>query len=204
MTRGRLIPYFAAVIAVFHAIGFYVFIQQPEWIALTPYTIILCAVLVFLSELRLKTALGILFFVGVGGFLAEWIGTSTGYLFGDYYYGETLGAQVLKVPLIIALNWYAIVLASASLFVTIKLPLWAKSFLSGLAAMLLDLVLEPVAIRFGFWFWNSDIPLYNYICWFFLASGFAWFYLKSNEKQNSTAFFLYFIWMVFFGALNLI
>jgi len=43
--------------------------------------------------------------VSIIGFLIEVIGVKTGYIFGRYYYGQSLGYHLLSVPLLIGLNW---------------------------------------------------------------------------------------------------
>jgi putative membrane protein len=68
-----------------------------------------------------------------------------------------------------------------------------------------DYILEPVAIKLHFWTWeNGQIPLLNYICWFFisalmLAINFA---LKIN-RVNQFATNLMVIEALFFLALGL-
>ena len=36
-------------------------------------------------------------------------------------------------------------------------------------AVIFDWFLEPLAIRLGFWKWDGEIPVYNYICWFVIS-----------------------------------
>ncbi|MEL4881728.1 carotenoid biosynthesis protein, partial [Shewanella algae] len=38
-------------------------------------------------------------------------------------------------------------------------------------AALFDYFMEPIAVSLGYWQWkNSDIPIYNYVCWFVLSA----------------------------------
>jgi putative membrane protein len=45
-------------------------------------------------------------------------------------------------------------------------------FGSALLAVIFDWVMEPVAVKLGFWTWAGDgqIPLLNYLSWFFICT----------------------------------
>ncbi len=109
------------------------------------------------------------------GFFVEVLGVYSGQLFGEYYYGKTLGFQFLGVPLIIGVNWVLLVVSSfavSSYFVSNSI---LKVILSSLIMVLLDLMIEPVAIRLDFWHWKAEIiPLQNYIMWFLVALLMNW------------------------------
>ena len=202
--KAKLIPYFPIVLLIFHTVGFYLFFNSPENVVLTPLNLLLCGFLVFLSELKSLTALAFVV-IFILGFTVELIGIKTGLLFGTYYYTDVLSQQFLGVPIIIGVNWFVIVVSSAALFFNLKLALPLKALLAGLAATLLDFIIEPVAIKYKFWIWENDlVPLYNYVCWFIFSTAFAYLYFRLTDKQNRTAFFLYFIWVGFFIALNLL
>ena len=104
------------------------------------------------------------------GFFVEVLGVYSGLLFGEYQYGKTLGFQFLGVPLIIGVNWVLLVVSSfaiSSYFVSNSI---FKVVLSSIIMVLLDLVIEPVAIRLDFWHWQAEvIPLQNYLMWFLVA-----------------------------------
>ena len=104
------------------------------------------------------------------GFLVEVIGVSTGVLFGEYTYGATLGFKLFETPLMIGVNWILLSLASfgvSSFFLKKQLPL---ILLSSLLMVLMDVLIEPIAISLDFWTWAlGDIPLQNYIMWFFVS-----------------------------------
>ncbi len=202
--KAKLIPYFPIVLLIFHAVGFYLFFNSPENVVLTPLNLILCGFLVFLSEAKSLTALAFVL-IFILGFTVELIGIETGFLFGNYQYTDVLSQQLLGVPIIIGVNWFVIVVSSAALFFNLKQALPLKALLAGLAATLLDFVIEPVAIKYKFWIWENDtVPFYNYVCWLIFSTAFAYLYLKLADKQNRTAFSLYFIWVGFFIALNLL
>ena len=197
-------PFFPAILVLFHSIGLVLFLQSDSASDLTWMNLMLCGTLVFLAEpLRIKSAL-IAFIIILGGFLIELIGTKTGYLFGDYAYGASLGWRLFGVSVIIGVNWYAIVLASSNIARFLKVNVFLQAVVAGTLCVGLDVVIEPVAIKYGFWTWaNGEIPLFNYITWFFFSVFFSLLYLKSSPLINKTAAWLYAIWLLFFGILIL-
>ena len=138
------------------------------------------------------------------GMLAEWIGVHTGALFGQYQYGHILGPKLLGVPLIIGINWAMLSIVSASLLATLKLHFWVEVALASLLMLFLDFLMEPVAVKLGFWNWhNGKIPVFNYICWLLLSLVLQTIYRKwrLNEKNN-VAVALFIFMTVFFSVLN--
>lgn len=199
----KIIRFFPAILVLFHIIGVVLFIQADTASDLTWLNLTLCGILVFLSEPNRVMAFFLFFFIFLGGFIIELIGTKTGYLFGNYAYGETLGAKIADVSIMIGVNWYCIVLASSNLARYVKGGILGKAILAGLLSTLIDFIIEPVAIQYGFWSWNEGvIPFYNYFCWFVFASLFSYAYLKTSDAVNKTAFWLFFIWFSFFTILS--
>ena len=70
----------------------------------------------------------------------------------------------------------------------------------------LDLLIEPVAIRYDFWQWaGSDIPLRNYLSWYLISFFLHVIFQKLDfSKNNPLAIKLLIIEMAFFVSLNLI
>ncbi len=194
--------YFPAILILFHIIGLFLFTQSNSASDLTWMNLLLCGTLVFLDEGLSKRAFLVAIIIFLGGFLIELIGTKTGFLFGDYSYGTVLGWRFFGVSVIIGVNWYALVLASANISRLLKLPIFFQSVLAGILCVLLDFIIEPVAIKFGFWTWHAgEIPIYNYITWFFFATIFSFIYLKNSQSLNKTAVWLYGVWFFFFIVL---
>lgn len=137
--------------------------------------------------------------------LVEWIGVHTGYLFGNYTYGAVLGPKMLGVPLIIGVNWAMLSILSAALIATLKLPYWLEVILASSLMVFLDFLMEPVAIKLGFWNWkNNSIPIYNYVCWFFTALFLQFFYRKWRlNEANNVAVALFIYMTIFFTILNI-
>jgi len=203
--NAKITRYFPAVLVIFHVIGFVLFTQSDSASDLTWLNLMLCGTLVFLAESNLKKAALVFSIIAVGGFLIELIGTKTGFLFGEYAYGEVLGWKLFGVSLIIGVNWFTIVLAASNVARLVKAPIVIQALLAGLFCVVLDFAIEPVAIKYGFWKWlGGEIPIFNYITWFGFAVLFAYIYVKNSRVVNKTAIWLFGIWLLFFIALNFI
>jgi putative membrane protein len=110
----------------------------------------------------------------VGTFFIEAAGVATGAIFGAYHYGPTMWAQWLGVPLVIALNWTLLILATndiAGRFLRQPLP---AALLASLLIVGYDYCIEPVAIALDYWQWHAgDIPVQNYLAWGIVALVFS-------------------------------
>jgi putative membrane protein len=106
----------------------------------------------------------------IAGFLVEWVGVNTGYIFGTYYYGNCLGFKLFNTPVIIGLNWLLLVYLSANITIRLQLKLFPSIIVSSLVMVFYDLVIEHVASDLNMWYWfNNSIPFKNYIAWFVIA-----------------------------------
>ena len=96
-----------------------------------------------------------------------------------YEYGRFL-VMVLDVPLCIGLAWGAIIYAVSEFSDASSLPYWARPILDGLLALNIDLALDAVAIRLGFWDWGQGlnfeyfgVPFANFWAWFWVVFSFS-------------------------------
>lgn len=141
------------------------------------------------------------FFIGMG---AEWIGVHTGYLFGNYVYGENLGILCGGVPLIIGVNWIMLTIISAAVVTRFKVHWLLKAVLATLLMLVLDLLIEPVAIQSDYWTWNGEIPISNFVGWFLVALLLQILYFGNRlDEPNKVAFVLFFIQVSFFTIQNI-
>ena len=138
------------------------------------------------------------------GMVVEWIGVNTGLLFGSYAYGTVLGPKFLGVPLIIGINWAMLSIVSAALLATLRLHFWLEVFASALLMVFLDFLMEPVAMKLGYWSWKGGlIPTYNYVCWLFTAFVIHILYRKWKlNEANNVAVALFIYMTLFFTILN--
>lgn len=195
------------VILVLHGVGI-LGLSLPEYqdwfLALTPVQLLSSLLIILLFHRGWNDPFPIFaaaaFWIGFG---AELIGIHTGYLFGDYVYGPTLGPKLWDVPIIIGVNWFILAYLTGSVFRKIPNDYYA-AFLGALAMTALDYIIEPVAVALDFWYWKFDvIPVENYLGWFGVSFVVHLIFRKANfEKFNPIALLLLLTLIVFFTVLN--
>ena len=164
-----IVGYFLIIVHIVGAIGISIESSRNIFLFLVPYNLILTFILSFFYVSIVKYFRPI-FLIFLLGFFFELIGVKTGILFGEYSYGDTLGFKVLNIPLVIGLNWAVLSLATYSLFSHFLNNKYMLIIFSSLSMVLLDLIIEPVAIKFSFWSWSTtSVPIQNYIMWFFIS-----------------------------------
>jgi len=96
-----------------------------------------------------------------------------------YEYGQFL-VMILDVPLCIGIAWSCIIYSSMEFSDSSSLPYWARPILDGLLALNIDLALDAVAIRLGFWDWGQGlefqyfgVPYANFWAWFWVVFSFS-------------------------------
>ncbi|WP_018476306.1 carotenoid biosynthesis protein [Pontibacter roseus] len=207
--RPYAFPVALAVLVIFHAVGFWglLFSGESEYFqSLTPLNLLLTYALLFSFHKRWDgTFVLFALVVAAAGFMAEVVGIHTGLLFGDYVYGEALGAKLWDVPLLIGLNWLMLVYTTGHIANFTSLHWLPKAFLAALLMVGLDFFIEPVAMRFDFWDWSgSHIPLSNYLGWLGLSFLLQVYFQKVDiYKRNRLAPFVFLVQLVFFIALYL-
>lgn len=223
---GRFSKYQVAtfIAILFHLIGLtgILFSNNDFFVRSTPMNLLLMFGLLIWTQstknLPFYIFIGACFVVGVS---VEVIGVNTGMLFGNYEYGGVLGPQLMKVPLLIGINWFIIIYCSGITIQTLLAKLGGENiseersrkvnalkFLSVIVdgaslAVLFDWLMEPVAVKLNYWQWKGDIPVYNYICWFFVSVLLLLvFRLCKFEKQNKFAVNLLLVQFMFFLLLR--
>ena len=214
-----------AIAVLFHIIGLVglLFFDKTFFLQTTPFNLLLMfALLIWTQNEKNKYFLLFLmacFFVGIA---VEIIGIKTALLFGDYTYGNVLGYKVQDVPLLIGVNWFIIIYCSGISIHTFlmkainrisadtgKKPMVLKALsviIDGATlAVFFDWLMEPVAVKLGYWTWNGDgvIPLFNYISWFIVSIFLLTvFHFAKFNKQNKFAVNLLLIQLMFFLLLR--
>jgi len=199
--------YALAVLFVLHVVGAIGLNTQWEhyFRLLTPVNLLVStAILILFQEQKNKAFWLVAIFIYILGFGAEWLGVKTGKIFGVYAYGATLGFKLDEIPLVIGINWLMLVLASSAAANRLPLPWFIKSFVAAGLMVFMDYLIEPVAIKYDMWSWETlTIPLQNYVAWFVIAwiMTSVYFYLRFS-KSNKVAVGLYLILFGFFTILN--
>ena len=197
-----------ALLAVFYTVGILGLLAEStrrQFLGLSFMNLVISFVVLILSrKTKLFQFLLYLMLCFIVGMAVEWIGIHTGWLFGDYAYGNNLGAKWQGVPWIIGINWGVLSVCTCSVAYYIQLKPFQKAICSAALMTLLDFFIEPVAVASDYWHWNTpEIPVFNYICWFVIAVPLHWIYFKSKlAEQNKVAVGLCCMLLVFFLVLN--
>ncbi|MEM9823406.1 MAG: carotenoid biosynthesis protein [Bacteroidota bacterium] len=181
---------------------------HPDFIYLTPFNLMVSLGIAFWFHPKWDQALFLFLVISfTTGFLVELLGVQSGLIFGEYEYGEVLGWKIGGTPLMIGVNWAMLVYASAATVQHFwpKAKTWVKVVMGAAAMVLLDLVIEPVAIHFDFWTWGAvEVPIQNYIAWFLVALPLhAAFHRLLGAVTNKVAIVLFTLQFLFFGTLLL-
>ncbi len=145
-------------------------IALPSFVALWRYLGPKAAILALLSLSAL-------------GFAVETTGVTTGFPYGPFYYGDSLGPKVANlVPYLLPLSWVPLVLGAVAATAPRRtresrktlLPERSVSWVLSAAVLLalVDGVLDPGAAALGFWVWPEGgiyygVPITNYLGWLF-------------------------------------
>ena len=214
-----------AVAVLFHCIGLggMLLYDVQLFASLTPMNLLLSAGLLIYTQ-REKN-LHFLVFAAVcyiTGYVVEYLGVNHRLLFGDYTYGAAMGWQWNNIPLVIGVNWFIMMYCCGITIQQMLNYFWNKlkedgqptrtnvGFIavvldSALLATFFDWIMEPVAVKLGYWQWLGDgsIPLFNYVCWFGISALLMLlFRLLSFRKQNQFAVNLLLIQFMFFLILR--
>lgn len=180
------------LIIIFHAvglIGFAVPALYSLFLVLVPFHLLLMVVFVAGSHRpadgKFFLFMGILFLAGYG---VEWLGVKGDWLFGKYTYGPTLGTKLDDVPLCIGVNWFLLIY-STGIFMKISRvrSIVSRIIVGAFILVLLDLLIEPVAVQLGYWHWAGNVvPIKNYVAWFFVSAIFLFVFESFQFKKQST------------------
>jgi putative membrane protein len=191
----------------FGLIGISIDAYKSLFLPLTPFNLILTLFVFYKVNQDFSPKLFILsILIFLIGYSIETIGVATGVLFGSYTYGASFGFKILDTPLVIGINWLFLALSSYGviLFFT-KKAVWLI-VLPPVLMTSLDILVEPVAMKLGFWSWANDIiPLQNYVMWYLTSIVIhvliCFFRPNINAKISFT---IIGVQVSFFGTLNII
>ena len=133
-------------------------------------------------SIKLIKAIIVIYLIGV---LAEVLGVRYNIIFGNYYYGNSLGPQVFEVPLIIGFNWLTLSFATYGVSSYLFRNKTVITIFASMLMVLTDYIIEPMAGALDFWYWvGGNIPIQNYVGWFFVSLIIHSILVKMNFKFN--------------------
>lgn len=209
--KNKKLKLFAILwISLVHFFGILGVYFLPEWfLPATPLVILVSAIVVFLRYEKFRKSRLVAFVVIVIlSFFVEVYGVQTGNLFGTYTYGDNLGWKLFGVPLIIGVNWVALLMVAQQLtthYIGINNRFFSAVSV-GVLMTTFDLLLEVLAPQFDFWsFTNMNYaPLQNFLAWFGVSFCFGLYSYSHFRNQNRTAVLYGIAQLVFFMVLGLL
>ncbi len=184
------------------------------FVLLTPLNLLVSLLLVSIYQQPKDINFSLfLILAGLFGFIIEVLGTKTGFIFGQYTYGATLGLKILDTPLTMCINWACLMFCILMFInnINYRLNNYLKSFFGAFLMVFMDIFIEPVAVKFDFWSWKSEginsflvAPLQNYLAWFVIAFILYLFLTPLlHYYQNKAAVRLLYLQFIFFAGLNI-
>lgn len=199
---------FIILLVIFYTVGLVGLISDSReyFLSLSFFNLMLSFVILLLAriqhDIKFYSFVIFAFFFGMS---AEWIGVHTGFLFGDYVYGDSLGQKWFGVPIIIGINWIMLTMMSGSIMQALKTHWLLKAIGATFLMLLLDILIEPVAIVSDYWHWNGEIPISNFIGWIIIAFVLQTLYFGGKLAElNKVGISLYIIQTIFFLTLNFV
>lgn len=193
----------------------------PLFSLLTPFNLLtMIGLVIWTSPQKNRSFFLFLLVAFLTGLITEIIGVNTSILFGHYEYGTAFGPKIMGVPLLIGLNWFVVVYASG--MIAKLLREWISHFTGrhkklayskwvgfsiafdgALIATAFDFLMEPAAVKLGFWTWNNgDIPMLNYMSWFGISFFLLILFQKLTFPLHKFAIYLLLIQAIFFTILR--
>jgi hypothetical protein len=105
-----------------------------------------------------------------------------------YTYGDFL-IKIFNAPLAIGIGWAVIIYTAMATTDKLGVAQKVRPFLVTLLALDIDLSMDAIAIREGFWTWGVNglwfgVPLGNFFAWFVVVMSFSYFiyHFRTNRK----------------------
>lgn len=174
----RILLVIAVVIVLLATAAFFmVNVEMPVWAHyLSGINVILFAIPTFWATTRwLGRRDAIILFAGLGilALAVETAAIITGFPYGHFGYSDLLGYRLFGyVPWTVALAWTPLLLAAYAVARRTIENLPLRIIVVAMILVVFDLVLDPGAVRLGFWQYSSGgvfygVPVSNFVGWIF-------------------------------------
>lgn len=121
-------------------------------------------------------------------------------------YTSGLGVQLFGIPLVVPVIWFFLINAVNGILRKFPFNHIVASIIGSFLIVIIDVFLEAQATKFGFWSWaNGDIPLANFVWWFFISFGFLFASFKLDIRNHTfTSTSAYLLMLLFLAAADAI
>ena len=225
--QEKKIKWAVTIALIFHVVGFtgILWIDKAGFAEMTPMNLLLSVLLLIWTQHEWNLRFFLFAFIAfITGIVTEYLGVNYQLLFGHYRYEHALGPKIGGVPWMIGMNWFMVIyccgittqmllnflwnrMKEKEMPLRENVGLWAVIIDGALLAMMFDWLMEPVAIKLGYWTWLTDggIPTKNYWDWFFVSAFLMIFFrLLKFPKKNQFALHLLLIQTLFFISLRIL
>jgi uncharacterized membrane protein len=171
-----------------------------------PILVLTCLVLLGFHKKWTREFTFSVFLIAFTGFLIDVLAVKTGFIFGYFQYGNTLGLKLWETPLSVMAYWVTVVYCSRQIAEMVAKDTFLVSILAGGLMLLLDYFIEPFAISYGLWSWNNGTtPIHNYIGLGVSGILIQYIYCKSVKiPANKLSLVVYLVQLGFFITLFLL
>ncbi len=215
--EGGLAPaLIVAILLIFLAVSafFMVNIPLPPWSHwVSGLNVVLFAIPAFWATRRWlgwRDSLFLWLILGVYALLVETSAIFTGFPYGHFGYSNLLGAKLFgATPWTVFLAWTPLIIGAYSIARAVFKSAILRILFTAVIAASFDFVLDPGAVRLGFWRYSGSggfygVPLSNFAGWLVSGSGAAIVIeiflrrvrplLPSPVQLSSSAFLIVFFW----------
>ena len=211
MRKFDKVTFFALIVIwsfqIFGAIGI-LFWNRQLFIDMTPFTLIMYFFILFHKNWGDQKKVAFLLLAFSWGILSEIVGVNTGLIFGSYEYGQTLGFQIMNVPLVMGIIWVVTTLICGTIASQIKVGIQLQIFIAVSLMLILDVFIEPIAPKIDMWSFDHSsggAPLSNYITWALVALPLQTYFIVNRLGFNIIiSLNLYASQLLFFAVLSLL
>ena len=129
-----------------------------------------------------RGGIGLLLALGLYALVVESVAVATGLPYGRFSYSQVLGPPLLGLaPPTVLLAWTPLILGA--------LAMTRRAWAAVALLVAVDLVLDPAAVRLGFWSWDEPgiyygVPLINFFGWV-LSGGIAVLALRRLPRPRA-------------------
>ncbi|MSQ62121.1 MAG: carotenoid biosynthesis protein [Dehalococcoidia bacterium] len=163
---------------------------QDPYPAMEPIVVALFAAMaLYLARTEGRWALLVLLSAAVYGVLLE---EGDQLIFRSYHYSSGFILTVDRVPFTIALCWALIIVTGMRMTDAYGIPQRWAPFADAFWAIILDLSLDAIAIRLGFWEWDIrpdqglfGVPAGNFYAWIVVAASFSYFTRRFRNGRRA-------------------
>jgi len=110
-----------------------------------------------------------------------------------YTYGDFL-VKFYGAPIAIGIGWAVLIYTAMATSDELGFPVKVRPFMAALLALNIDLSMDAIAIREGFWTWGEyglwfGVPLGNFFGWFVVVSTYSYFIYRFREGRKFQNFY---------------